>query len=121
MAVAPAQGNWSTGLCDWCGAPGGFGTCLYVMCCTPCSYGSLVARLGPEVTCGGSCFGGCCCYTLLSMLGLNCIIHMGVRGHLRNKYGIPGDGCNDCMCTCCCSACAICQETREVMIRNGGT
>ncbi|PNW86147.1 hypothetical protein CHLRE_02g075000v5 [Chlamydomonas reinhardtii] len=93
MAVAPAQGNWSTGLCDWCGAPGGFGTCLYVMCCTPCSYGSLVARLGPEVTCGGSCFGGCCCYTLLSMLGLNCIIHMGVRGHLRNKYGIPGGGC----------------------------
>ncbi|PNW86149.1 hypothetical protein CHLRE_02g075000v5 [Chlamydomonas reinhardtii] len=80
-------------LCDWCGAPGGFGTCLYVMCCTPCSYGSLVARLGPEVTCGGSCFGGCCCYTLLSMLGLNCIIHMGVRGHLRNKYGIPGGGC----------------------------
>ncbi|KAG2433989.1 hypothetical protein HYH02_012450 [Chlamydomonas schloesseri] len=120
MAVAPVQGNWSTGLCDWCAAPGGFGTCLYAMCCLPCAYGSLVERLGNEVTCGGSCMGACCYYTLAYMFGINCVVHAGVRGHLRAKYGIPGDYCNDLMCTCCFAPCAICQETREVMIRNGG-
>ncbi|CAF1428729.1 unnamed protein product [Didymodactylos carnosus] len=41
---------------------------------------------------------------------------MGKRGALRQKYGIIEDP-NDCLVTCCCGPCAVCQEAREMKTR----
>ncbi|PNH09554.1 Protein PLANT CADMIUM RESISTANCE 3 [Tetrabaena socialis] len=115
-----AQHAWTTGFCDWCASPGGCGTCFYVCCCTPCAYGSNVSRMPPSVICGGSCVGACFAYMGMTALGLPCLLHMCSRGYVRQKYGIPGDGCTDCLATCCCPLCAMCQEGRELTIRGCG-
>ncbi|GIL81802.1 hypothetical protein Vretimale_1405 [Volvox reticuliferus] len=112
------SGEWSTGFCSWCAEPGGAATCLYAWCCPCCAYGSEVEKLGAgEVVCGGNCYGACLCYYLTSLIGVCCILHMGTRSRIREKYGIAGSSCNDCLLTMCCPLCAICQETREVTKR----
>ncbi|EFJ51224.1 hypothetical protein VOLCADRAFT_103596 [Volvox carteri f. nagariensis] len=108
------SGEWSTSFCGCCAEPGGAATCFYTWCCPYCAFGSEVAKLGPEVCCGGNCYGACLAYYCLFSLGLCCFMHMSVRGHIRQKYGINGNGCNDCLLTMCCPLCAICQETREI-------
>ncbi|GLC46336.1 hypothetical protein PLESTB_001000300 [Pleodorina starrii] len=115
MQTAAIMSDWSTGFCSWCAEPGGFGLCLYTYFCPCCSYGSMVGKMGPEeVFCGGNCCGACCCYAILWDLGLCCLLHMGARRRIREKYGIQSNGCNDCMLTMCCPLCAICQETRQL-------
>ncbi|CAF1538084.1 unnamed protein product [Adineta ricciae] len=39
------------------------------------------------------------------------------RARLRQRYGLVEDACGDCFITCCCPACAICQEAREMKMR----
>ena len=36
------------------------------------------------------------------------------RERIRDKYNIPGDGCEDCVCTYCCLPCVICQMHNQV-------
>lgn len=43
-------------------------------------------------------------------------MHVGKREALRQRYGLEED-CNDCLATTCCSACAICQDARELKYR----
>ncbi|KXZ50923.1 hypothetical protein GPECTOR_14g17 [Gonium pectorale] len=54
------------------------------------------------------------------LLGCSCFVHTGARGWIRSKYGIPGTCCGDCMITTFCIPCALCQEHRELVIRNVG-
>merc|ERR1712124_54695 len=37
-----------------------------------------------------------------------------IRGHIRRKYQIYGDDCNDALTTCCCMPCSAIQMAREV-------
>ncbi|GIL81279.1 hypothetical protein Vretimale_1095 [Volvox reticuliferus] len=113
------KGDWSTGLCECCAAPGGCGTCCYAYCCPCCQYGQNIGRMpAGEVCCGGNCCGACCCYFILMELGLCCFLHCGARSWLRKKYSIPGDPCQDCCTALCCAPCAMCQEHRELTIRS---
>ncbi|GIL63536.1 hypothetical protein Vafri_17581 [Volvox africanus] len=113
------KGDWSSGLCECCAAPGGCGTCCYAYCCPCCQYGQNIGRMpAGEVCCGGNCCGACCCYFMLMELGLCCFLHCGARSWLRKKYSIPGDPCQDCCTALCCAPCAMCQEHRELTIRS---
>ncbi|PNW87425.1 hypothetical protein CHLRE_02g145900v5 [Chlamydomonas reinhardtii] len=124
MNIKPVTGMWSTGFCDCCAEPGGCGTCFYTCCCPCCQYGQNVARMPADmVCCGGSCYGACCCYFMMHLIGCPCLLHMNTRSWVRVKYGIPGDCCQDCMATWCCALCAICQEHRELtcrLVQQGG-
>lgn len=133
----PANGTWSTGLCDVCAEPGGCGLCCYGGCCGPCLYGDSMSRMAPhEATCGGNSYGACCGYWMLGgfvpamtallfgvPLPLSCsfAIQTSGRRSIKRKYGIhPDDGCcKDCLITAFCSPCALCQEQRELRIRTG--
>ncbi|CAL1528089.1 unnamed protein product [Lymnaea stagnalis] len=37
-----------------------------------------------------------------------------LRVKMRTQEHIPGSVCNDCIITCCCISCAVCQLAREV-------
>jgi Cys-rich protein (TIGR01571 family) len=50
---------------------------------------------------------------VLAQCSLCCLVHMDKREALRRRYGLQED-CNDCLATTCCSACAMCQEAREL-------
>lgn len=52
------------------------------------------------------CFGTTMFFTWISA----CL----TRERVRDKYNIPGDGCEDCLCTFCCLQCTICQMHNQV-------
>ncbi|CAF4124369.1 unnamed protein product [Rotaria sordida] len=100
---------WSTGLFD---CFDDCGVCLYGYCCAPCLFGENAEKID-----GSNCCGSCCLWYLLAQCSLCCLIHMGKRQALRNRYGLDED-CNDCLATTFCAPCAICQEARELKYRS---
>jgi len=42
------------------------------------------------------------------------IVGMVYRMKIREKFMIPGNGCEDCLCHWFCTCCAIAQEARHV-------
>jgi Cys-rich protein (TIGR01571 family) len=55
----------------------------------------------------------------LGWIAMACNIIMAIfgtllRGHVRRKFQIPGDQCEDFFTHCCCEPCAISQEDRHV-------
>lgn len=100
--------NWANGIFD-CGND--CGICC-VACWCPCiTYGQNVQKFdrnqGWEVPC-------------LMYFGLNWIAAAGFvlsclkRGEIRNRFGIPGDACQDCCCHFWCTACVLTQEQLEL-------
>uniref|UniRef100_A0A673I9B8 Plac8 onzin related protein 5 n=1 Tax=Sinocyclocheilus rhinocerous TaxID=307959 RepID=A0A673I9B8_9TELE len=61
--------------------------------------------------------GECLCLPLLD--GFGCIppITMAMRVSVRNRYGIQGTICNDCLYSTFCGVCAWCQMSREMNVR----
>ena len=49
--------------------------------------------------------GGGLCTFISSML---------VRQKVRERYGIPGSAGGDCIVSCCCTVCSLCQMTKQV-------
>lgn len=41
------------------------------------------------------------------------------RGEIRQKYGLKGNGCTDCLMACCCTPCDLTQQDKEVQTREG--
>lgn len=41
------------------------------------------------------------------------------RGDIRDRYGLRGSGCSDCLKTFFCTCCAMIQQDSEVAARNG--
>jgi hypothetical protein len=39
------------------------------------------------------------------------------RGEIRQKYGLKGNGCTDCLMACCCTPCDLTQQDKEVKQR----
>lgn len=99
---------WSTGLCD---CFNDCGLCCYGWCCTPCLFGENAEKID-----GTNCVAAGLIWYLLTGLGCCCVYHMGKRRTLRQRYGLE-EGCGDCAITTFCASCAICQEARELKIR----
>jgi Cys-rich protein (TIGR01571 family) len=38
------------------------------------------------------------------------------REEIRERYGIRGGPCTDCLASCCCCCCALTQEHREIVL-----
>ncbi|EFJ48441.1 hypothetical protein VOLCADRAFT_91142 [Volvox carteri f. nagariensis] len=128
-----SRGDWSTELWDICAQPGGPNMCCLSLWCPCIQYGLLLEQLPPgSVTCAGSVVGGCALFCVLWVLGdllgaalltkvftLPCtaLVHAHTRGYIRRKYGIQSHPLHDCLVTWCCAPCALCQEVREVVVR----
>ena len=111
---APAKDAWTTGLFDVCAEPGGGATCIYATLCPACAFGEMAAGAPRgSFPCAGNCVGACLLVSCLPLL-MNCLAH----GGLRAAYGIRGTACEDCLAAVLCTHCTICQQSREVRIRN---
>jgi len=87
------------------------GSCLLTICCPCIAYGTVHDSVH-QTGCGGAC----CAFLCLSYIGCSCLIHKDLRGDIRRRYNLD-EGCGDCLTTCCCGGCAICQEARELKAR----
>ncbi len=102
-------GPWQSYFCGCFNDPA---SCI-LTCLFPCiTYGNNYEAINKT---------GCCVqgftYCCLSACGLCCLVHSGLRGNIRSKFNIPGNNCFDCLLTCFCSPCALCQESREIIYR----
>lgn len=87
------------------------GSCI-LTCCFPCvQYGMNYEKVHQSGCCSQGCTWWC-----LNMCGCCCLVHKELRSDIRRKYNIRED-CSDCLTTCLCGPCAICQEARELKER----
>ncbi|KAJ8621226.1 hypothetical protein MRB53_029755 [Persea americana] len=103
---------WSTGLCD-CGHD--VGNCCLTCWCPCITFGRITEIVDRGST---SCGTGGALYTLISLVtGCPCLYSCFYRTKLRGQYLLHEDPCIDCIVHCCCEACALCQEYRELKNR----
>jgi len=117
--------SWSHDLMD---CFGDCGTCCFAYFCPCMVYQQVKNRLDhlrlngrPDPKQGGSgCGGDCCLYgTLTGCCGIGWVLQMSTRATMRARYRIRGDGCTDCMASCCCIPCELTQESRELEVEEG--
>ncbi|KAM9332236.1 cornifelin homolog B-like [Pholidichthys leucotaenia] len=104
--VMSLQGSneWSTGVFDCCkNVP----ECCFAFWCFPC----FACKTSRE-------YGECLCLPLLDGFGLIPPITMSMRVSMRQRYGIRGTMCVDCVYSTFCTACIWCQMSREMKRRN---
>nr|XP_043626734.1 protein PLANT CADMIUM RESISTANCE 2-like [Erigeron canadensis] len=107
-----SNGEWSTGLCD-CGSD--VSNCC-ITCWCPCITFGQIAEIADKGTTSCAVHGAL--YTILLLLtGCQCIYSCMYRSKMRQQYMLPEEPCNDCLLHCCCEACAMCQEYRELQHR----
>ncbi|CAL1572584.1 unnamed protein product [Knipowitschia caucasica] len=95
--------QWSTGLCFCCRD---CGQCCWSLWCFPCISCWTVRRMEQ-----------CLCLPLLDTFSACCCIHpiaMTTRATTRERYGIQGSFCGDCLLSTCCCCCVYCQLYREL-------
>ncbi|KXT11287.1 hypothetical protein AC579_1671 [Pseudocercospora musae] len=112
--------DWHNALCSQvCG--GDCGTCMGSWFCSPCLFGRSWQRLeqfpnqnkedfsncssGCWIFCGASCFHFGWLATLLK------------RMELRERFGIQGNGCTDCLVSYFCTPCTLAQMETELKDR----
>ncbi|KAG6828318.1 hypothetical protein H0H92_008381 [Tricholoma furcatifolium] len=112
--------DWSYGICG-CDH---IGTCLLAWCLPCIVYGSNKKRLEhlsqhgtPDPEKGGICSGDCILYgAVAACCGIGCLLQIGTRGNVRQRYGIKGGTCGDCLSSCFCTPCALTQEEQEISL-----
>ncbi|GMH41890.1 hypothetical protein BSKO_09800 [Bryopsis sp. KO-2023] len=59
-------------------------------------------------------------FMVISILAYCAFVALGWynRNSLRQKYGLPGNNCTDCLLWFFCSPCAVCQESRTLDYNN---
>ncbi|XP_064181659.1 cornifelin homolog isoform X3 [Anguilla rostrata] len=105
VQVGMVQSNqWSTGICDCCDD---LSSCCLGLWCFPC----LACKTTSE-------FGECACLPLVDTLS-PCVppVSFAMRAGVRNRYGIQGDMCSDCLYAAFCNVCSWCQIAREIKRR----
>lgn len=83
-------------------------------CCAPCAAGDVAAQTG------GNYFAACALPYCVPFLGL--CVRCRDRAAVKEKFSID-DGCNNagtCALLCCCNACALAQEIRELAHNSTG-
>ncbi|XP_062849389.1 cornifelin homolog B-like [Trichomycterus rosablanca] len=104
VMVVNTSNQWSSGICDFCeDVP----ECCFSFWCFPC-FACATSRKHGE----------CLCLPLLDSFGCIPPITVAMRASLRQRYGIEGSICNDCICTYFCYPCVWCQMSREMNVRN---
>uniref|UniRef100_A0AAY4BNA9 Plac8 onzin related protein 2 n=1 Tax=Denticeps clupeoides TaxID=299321 RepID=A0AAY4BNA9_9TELE len=142
--VVQTSNQWSTGICDCCEDMSSC-ECLHG-CVFACWYKHWTRQSGLllhllymynfktqkfSVGCFGFwcfwCFackttndlGECLCLPLLDLFGIIPPITISMRATMRQRYGIQGSICNDCVNSFFCGPCVWCQMSREKKIRGG--
>lgn len=128
---APAAGHdhaetgFDAGLCSCCGD---MGSCCLTCWCPCLTFGRSSTYLDLERNQplpdkrGGStlCNGPATLYCLLGVFSFSigiCVWSTIRRIRIREKYGIEGNGCTDCLKHFCCHCCALVQEDRTTQQR----
>ncbi|XP_075878554.1 cornifelin homolog B-like [Nelusetta ayraudi] len=104
VLVSRESDEWGSGICGCCqDVP----ECCFAFWCFPCFACVTTKR-----------YGQCLCLPLLDCFGFIPAISLSMRVSMRQRYGIKGDMCNDCLCASFCNACSWCQMSREMKRRN---
>ncbi|KAG8382726.1 hypothetical protein BUALT_Bualt05G0107300 [Buddleja alternifolia] len=106
------QVPWSTGLC---GCFSDVPNCCLTFWC-PCITFGQIAEIVDKGS--SSCGQSGALYTLLACVtGCPCFYSCFYRSKMRQQYLLHESPCGDCLVHCCCEACALCQEYRELKHR----
>jgi len=128
------EGEWATDMCDCCAEPGGLAACGYATSVPMCVYADNMKHQPKHSMCaaGNEC-GSCVSFTATALGGVvaaafvPCVallhpawpLHLYARMKLRHRYGVEGNCCTDCLQVFFCGMCVLCQERREVLMREG--
>ncbi|NP_001188228.1 cornifelin-like protein b isoform X1 [Ictalurus punctatus] len=104
MANTSYSNQWSSGIFDCCE---NVAECCFSFWCFPCFACSTSRK-----------FGECLCLPMLDGYGLIPPITLAMRASMRQRYGIEGSICNDCIYSFFCLTCVWCQMSREMKARN---
>ncbi|GMH37696.1 hypothetical protein BSKO_05569 [Bryopsis sp. KO-2023] len=102
--------GWSTGIWDCCNDGRACVKTFFWPCAT---YANNVSSLQEEQEFGSNCV----IYCGMAVIGCTCLAYKQ-RFFLRQKYGLPEEPCTDCCTHFWCHHLALCQEAREIKIRN---
>jgi Cys-rich protein (TIGR01571 family) len=111
--------DWSHGLCS-CQS---VGSCCGATWCSPFIFGRSAWRLerfpaSPDHSAEFSWFNeSCLIMTGAWLLAVPWLPVWMQRRRLRQKFGIEGSGCTDCLSACCCNCCAQVQIENELVDR----
>ncbi|CAI9092870.1 OLC1v1028215C1 [Oldenlandia corymbosa var. corymbosa] len=100
--------SWSTSMY---GCFSDMNTCVVTACC-PCITSGRIAEIVDEGK--TSCVEGVIMYALFSLFCINCIYTGNNRSKMRKQHMLKGNDCHDCLVHTYCTACALCQEYREL-------
>ncbi|XP_034033772.1 cornifelin homolog B-like [Thalassophryne amazonica] len=102
---AQYSNNWETGICGCCSD---MTECCFAFWCFPCA----ACRISKQ-------YGECLCLPLLDIFcgGMIHPINLSMRVAMRQRYGIQGTMCRDCVYTTFCGPCTWCQMAREMKRR----
>ncbi|XP_025014892.1 protein PLANT CADMIUM RESISTANCE 12 [Ricinus communis] len=107
----PADGQWTSGLCDCLDDPS---VCFFTCFCPCITFGRIAEIVDRGNT---SCQHAC----LISYAMGFCawLYARTYRSKLRGHFSLPEAPCSDSLvhCFCCVCACALCQEYRELKNR----
>ncbi|KAF6152719.1 hypothetical protein GIB67_021379 [Kingdonia uniflora] len=104
---------WSTGLC---GCFEDVSTCCLTCWCPCVTFGRIAEIVDRGST---SCGVSGTLYTMIMCLtGCSCLYSCFYRSKLRGQFYLEESPCTDCCVHCCCEACALGQEYRELK-KNG--
>ncbi|XP_056323522.1 cornifelin homolog B [Danio aesculapii] len=106
MMISAHSSQWGSDICDCCyDVP----ECCFAFWCFSC-YTCIQAKN----------YGECLCLPLLDMFcgGIIPPITMSIRTSMRQRYGIQGTMCNDCVLSTFCRPCVWCQMSREMKERD---
>ncbi|XP_035266292.1 placenta-specific gene 8 protein-like [Anguilla anguilla] len=114
VQVGMVQSNqWSTGICD---CFDDLPSCCLGYWCFPCFACKTTSEFG-ECACLPLVDGLC---ILAQFVGIpSCVppVSFAMRAGVRNRYGIQGDMCSDCIYATFCNVCSWCQISREIKRR----
>ncbi|XP_030602703.1 cornifelin-like [Archocentrus centrarchus] len=104
VMYAQESDEWSSGICDCCDdVP----ECCFGFWCCPCFACKTSRNYGEPL-----------CLPLLEIFsGMIPAITMSMRVSMRQRYGIRGTMCRDCVLATFCPACSWCQISREMKRR----
>ncbi|XP_077241174.1 protein PLANT CADMIUM RESISTANCE 2-like [Tasmannia lanceolata] len=103
---------WSTGLCS---CLDNVPNCCITFWCPCITFGQIAEIVDRGTT---SCSISCALYALIMCVtGCSCFYSCFYRSKLRGHYILEEGPCTDCLVHCCCEACALCQEYRELKFR----
>ncbi|XP_034033771.1 cornifelin homolog B-like isoform X2 [Thalassophryne amazonica] len=105
VLYAQTSNDWSSGICD---CSDDMRECCFAFWCLPCFMCQVSKR-----------YGECLCLPLLEIFcgGPIPAITMSMRVSMRQRYGIEGNMCRDCVCSFFCFPCTWCQMSREMKKR----